>query len=142
MAAEVFNDDHVGPAVMPEDVEASCDNGCNYVTCKEDLEYEELCTLEGMIALFNHDATLDKEITNLKEDCLLKTIHDLEERTSDVLTLMFYVKSEKVPADKVDALLKEAIKNPMSLLEYIDEADKSKYDINMLRYVEDVEGEW
>ena len=138
------------------------EDGTNYVARKEDMTYEELCTLEGMIALFNHDESLDKEISNLKEECLLNTINELEskynslesehtqllfnehrsERVMDALTLMFYVKSEKVPADKVDELLNEAIKNPMALLEHIDEADKSKYDVNISKYVEDVEGEW
>ena len=119
-----------------------CEDGTNYVSRKEDMSYEELCTLEGMIALFNHDESLDKEIANLKEDCLLKTIHDLEERAADVLTLMFYVKSDNVPEEEVAALLHNAMSNPLSLVAYIDEADKSKYDVNMTKYVEDVEGEW
>ena len=143
----------------------SCDEEieCNCITCKEELTYDDLCVLECLIGYFNHEASLDKEIAILKEECLLSTINSLEgqlksaehqltlymfnedkkvPKLTDVLTLMFYVKSDKVPEAKVDDLIANAFNNPMSLLEYIDEADKRKYDVNMMQYVKDVEGEW
>ena len=136
MAAEVFNDGHVGPAVMPEDVEASCDTGCNYVTCKEDMTYEELCTLEGMIALFNHDAALDKEIANLKEECLLKEIRTLKNTINymyrdngiDALILMSYINPADIPDSEREEIINDAIERPSILLTLVPEDVKEGWD--------------
>lgn len=119
-----------------------CDAGTDYVARKEDMTYEELCTLEGMVALFNHDESLDMEIANLKEKCLLKTIHDLEskfkaiedeytsmlfnndnkkasERMMDALMLMTYIDTDDIPkAESID-IIKAAAKKPSILLNFI-----------------------
>ena len=76
MAAEVFNDDHVGPEVMP-DMEPSYDIHC--IETKEDLEYDDLCTLECFISYFDVDDKVISEIHQLKEDRLLDEIINLEE---------------------------------------------------------------
>ena len=76
MAAKVFNP--VGSVVMDEDVELSCEIG-TCIETKEDLEYDDLCTLEGLLSYFKHDTALDEEIAYLKEQCLLNNITQLEE---------------------------------------------------------------
>ena len=53
------------------------------VETKEDLEYDDLCTLEALLSYFNHDAALDMEIAKLKERWLLKEIDTLESRLND-----------------------------------------------------------
>lgn len=137
MAAKV-NDDHVAPAVMPEDMELSCNAECRYVTCKEDMSYEELCTLEGMIDLFNHDKSLDDEIANLKEQSLLNTIEELEvgmqlkdneikaaretvSNCRDALMLMTYIDIDDIPKDIREDIIEAAAKRPSILLYFIDE---------------------
>lgn len=136
-----LNDDHVTaagrmyidfdnvPDDLPHDIET------NYVARKEDMTYEELCTLEGMIALFNHDESLDKEIANLKEDCLLNTINELEVKLSyhnmdemhnttkseEALMLMTYIHPEDIPKDDRERIIKSAMETPSILLTYIDE---------------------
>ena len=77
MTAEAINDDHAAPTVMAEDVDLSYQVG-SYVESKEDLEYDDLCTLEYLLSYFEHDVSLDKEIANLKEQCLLKEIKQLK----------------------------------------------------------------
>lgn len=119
--------------INPDDL--PCDVGTNYVSRKEDMTYEELCTLEGMIALFNHDKSLDEEIANLKEDCLLNTINELEAKLSyhdmdemhnatkskDALMLMAYIHPEDIPKDNREHIIEAAMEMPSILLNYIDE---------------------
>ena len=135
MAAKVFNP--VGSVVMDEDVELSCDTGCNYVTCKEDMSYEELCTLEGMIALFNHDVALDKEIANLKEECLLKEISTLKNTINtpnyrdngiDALILMSYINPADIPDSEREEIINDAIERPSILLTLVPEDVKKGWD--------------
>ncbi len=133
MAAEVFNDDHVGPVVMPEDVDPSCDTGCNYVTCKEDMSYEELCTLEGMIALFKHDESLDKEIANLKEDCLNNTIIKLEAKVDGlnaaikdkerIITTLELERNEYLQKVKDEGIPITDCSNALMLMAHVEPAD-------------------
>ena len=113
---------------LPHDIETT------YVARKEDMSYEELCTLEGMVALFNHDASLDMEIANLKEDCLLNIINDLEAKLSyhnmdemhnatkykEALMLMTYIHPEDIPEDDRERIINAAIETPSILLTYID----------------------
>lgn len=118
----------MNPDDLPHDIETT------YVARKEDMTYEELCTLEGMIALFNHDESLDKEIANLKEDCLLNIINELEAKLSyynmdemhnatkfkEALMLMTYIHPEDIPEDDRERIINAAIETPSILLTYID----------------------
>ena len=127
--------------------------GTTYVERKEDMTYEELCTLEGMIALFNHDTSLDKEIANLKEEALLKTIHDLEskyntleaeytsmlfntdnkkasERMMDALMLMSHIKPEDIPAGV--EFIERVADDPSILLNYIPEDESITWPVSVV----------
>ena len=136
MAAEV-----VSGAVVCDDVGHPTDDEIremydgNVVLCKEDMDYEDLCTLESLLSYFEHDISLDMEIANLKEDCLNHIIADLKERASELITIMFYVKSNKVPEDMVDDLLSEAMENPMPLFNYINEDDMGKLKLDIDKYL-------
>lgn len=111
----------MNPDDLPHDIETT------YVSRKEDMTYEELCTLEGMIALFNHDKSLDDEIANLKEDTLLTTIkhleHDLKEanRCKDAMMILTYINPADIPYGKWNSILESAMLKPDLLLNYVDE---------------------
>lgn len=115
------------------------DTSINYVSCKEDMDYDDLCTLESMIALFDHDKALDNQITNLKEKYLLKTINELKKEASvlnntvknikDALMLMLYINPEEITeiddcrnlSIMADHFIESLIDEPSILLKYIDE---------------------
>lgn len=104
-----------------------CEDGTNYVSRKEDMEYDDLCTLESLLSYFKHDASLDKEIANLKEESLLTTIKylnkDLKEvsRCRDAMMVMTFINPADIPEDKWSHIIKSGMSNPTLLLNFVDE---------------------
>lgn len=117
------------PEVIDPCMAAGHDVICNanYVARKEDLEYEELSTLEGLLSLFEHDKALDIEIANLKEDCLFNTINELEDElkaaknSETAMMLLSYINPADIPDKDWNHIMKEAAMNPSILLQYVPE---------------------
>lgn len=158
MAAEVYD-------MASESYDPASAVGTNYVRCKEDLEYEELSTLEGLLSLFEHDKALDIEIANLKEDCLFNTIRKLEdkvttlenslERHTDTIESLTNENNDLKSQINSDAVSGSIFSNALMLMAYINPADIPDHQLidmiaaskdnpsTLLQYIpEDVEIGW
>ena len=122
-----------------------------YVESSDDLDYDDLCTLESLLSYFKHDESLDMEIAALKEKALLSKCKELKDKIdfmkaddvscsmkgcnaadkytdkgkcADALMLMSYINHTDMPADNISYykhIINAAMERPSILLNYIAE---------------------
>ena len=103
----------------------------NYVLSKEDMDYDDLCTLESLLSYFKHDKALDMEIAALKKE---KRLIDKEKLTkcNDAMMLMQYINPDYVPKDRWSHIMLAATDKPSILLNYIDEDVKISWPVRKI----------
>lgn len=122
------------------------DFGMSCVESKDELDYDDLCTLESLLSYLNHEVSLDMEIAMLKEKALLSqckelkaeidfmkaddvscslkgcnAANDYKHKYADALMLMSYINPEYIPKDRWNHIMLAAADKPSILLNYIDE---------------------